>query len=100
MLTRVKISAEGLETCIGRIEDIRPPSEVPDIPDVMAGEIPRSILEEWGVTRIAMISYHNYPGQQVMFAALEIADKWYDLKQQELTLEVVGQYEWPHPLPV
>lgn len=98
-LTRVRISAEGLGACIGRIEDIRQPSELPDIPDLMGADVPRTVLEEWGVTRLAMISYHNYPGQQVMFAALEIEGKWYDLRRQELTLEVVGQYEWPQPQP-
>lgn len=95
--TRVRIAAEGLGGCIGRIEDIRTPGELPNLSDVLPDH-PRTVLEEWGVTRIAMISYYAYPEQQYLFCALEIAGKWYDLRRQELTLEVVGQYEWPRLL--
>src|SRR5262245_52574869 len=99
MFTRVKISVAGGRTAIGRIEDIRRPEDMPDIAGSGAptdGEFaPRSILKEWGVSRLAMISYDVWPGQTVMFAALEIGGAWYDLKRQELVLEVVGQYEWP-----
>jgi hypothetical protein len=93
--TRVRIAAEGLGGCIGRIEDIRTPAELPDIPDGMPAELPRSVFEEWGVSRIALISYYAFPEQQYLFCALEIKGRWYDLRRQELTLEVVGQYEWP-----
>lgn len=90
-LTRVKIMAEGIPAVIGRVEDIRPPAELPDV-DGMRAELPRSVLEEWGVTRLAMISYYAFPNSQVMFCALEIGGKWYDLHRKELALEVVGQY--------
>ncbi len=90
VLTRVRISAEGIPACIGRIEDIRPIAELPDT-DEMRADVPRSILAEWGVTRVAMISYYQFPEQQVMFAALELGGLWFDLQRKELMLEVVGQ---------
>ena len=67
VFTRVRISADGIPGCIGRIEDIRPIEELPDV-DEMRAELPRSILAEWGVSRLAMISYYMFPDQQVMFA--------------------------------
>lgn len=91
VFTRVLISAEGIPTVIGRIEDIRQPAELPDL-DEMRAALPRSILEEWGVSRVAMISYYQFPGSQVMFCALEIGGSWFDLKRRELSLEVVGQW--------
>jgi len=90
VFTRVRISADGIPGCIGRIEDIRPIAELPDA-DEMRAELPRSILTEWGVSRVAMISYYMFPDNQVMFAALEVEGQWYDLQRKELTLEVVGQ---------
>jgi hypothetical protein len=47
-------------------------------------------MREWGVTRVAMISYHANREQELMFAALEVDGEWYDLQRQHLTLEVVG----------
>ena len=77
--------------CIGRIEDIRPVAELPEVA-AMPVEMARSVLTEWGVTRVAMISYYTYPNCQLMFAALEIGGSWFDLSRQELGLEVVGQF--------
>jgi hypothetical protein len=90
LFTRVRISADGIGACSGRIEDIREVSELPDTP-LMPAELPRSILREWNVTRVALISFHAYPGQELIFGALEIGGRWYDLRRQELLLEVIGQ---------
>lgn len=95
-LTRVRISGPP-GVCIGRIEDIRPVAEMPDLPGfAVAGEFaPHEILREWGVTRHATISYRLDSGPEVVFGALEIAGKWFDLQRQHITLEVIGQYEFP-----
>ena len=92
--TRVRISVPGQGAAIGRVEDIRPPAEIPDLAGFATrGEFsPRAIMREWGVTRVAMIRYHVRPDQELMFAALEVVGgDWYDLQHQRLTLEVVGQ---------
>lgn len=92
-LTRVRISgAPGV--CVGRIENIRTPDEMPDRPGFdTAGEFaPRQIAIDWGVSRVALISFHPNPEQEAVFVAFEIAGEWYDLKRQPLTLEVIGQY--------
>jgi hypothetical protein len=91
-LTRVRISGPpGVR--VGRIEDIRPVAEMPELPGPWpdSGEFePHQIMRDWGVTRVAAISYDDF-----LFTALEIAGEWYDLKRQHLMLEVIGQYEWP-----
>jgi hypothetical protein len=91
--SKVRISAAGQGAAIGRVEDIRPPAEIPDLAGFSdRGEFaPRQIMLEWGVTRVAMISYHANGEQELMFAALEVDGEWYDLERQHLTLEVVGQ---------
>jgi hypothetical protein len=96
-LTRVRISAGGIDSCAGRVEDIRRPEDLPEIEGFdQAGEnAPVSILREWGVTRVAVISYEPDPNQQCVFTALEIAGEWYDMRRQKLTFEVIGQYQWP-----
>jgi hypothetical protein len=101
-LTRVRICAPGRGACIGRIEDIRTPDDLPDIPGAwpQTGEFsPRQIVRDWGVSRVAMISYEPTAGQELVFMALEVAGEWYDLHRQHLMLEVIGQYEWPQPQP-
>jgi len=90
--TRVRISAACQGAVIGRVEDIRPPAEMPDLAGFSdRGEFaPRQIMLDWGVTRVAMISYHANRELDLMFAALEVDGEWYDLQRQHLTLEVVG----------
>jgi hypothetical protein len=78
----------------GRIEEIRTPAELPTLPGMSADEA-REILAEWGVSRMAWITYHASPEQQYMFVALEIDGKWFDLHRQELELEIVGFYTCP-----
>ena len=91
--TKVRISAAGQGVALGRVEDIRPPAEMPDIAGFSdrCEFTPREIMREWGVTRVAMISYHASREHELMFAALEVDGEWYDLQRQHLTLEVVGQ---------
>jgi hypothetical protein len=90
--TKVRISAAGQGAAIGRVEDIRPPAEMPDLAgfSTQSEFVPREIMREWGVTRVAMISYHATRDQDLIFAALEVDGEWYDLQSQRLTLEVVG----------
>jgi hypothetical protein len=87
---RVKISSDGIGEAIGRIEDIRPPAEMPYLSGI---EHPRAVLEEWGVSRVAMISYYAAPSSQFVFMALEIGGEWWDLKRRKLSLEVVGRFD-------
>lgn len=90
---RVRISGKA-GIVIGRIEDLRTVDEMPDLPELglpVAGEwAPKNILRERGVERVAAISYHYTPHSEVMFWALAVGDKWYDLQGEELTLEIVG----------
>lgn len=90
--TKVRVSAAGQGPVIGRVEDIRPPAEVPDLAGFSdRGEFaPRQIMRVWGVTRVAMICYRANPELELMFAALAVDGEWYDLERQHLTIEVVG----------
>jgi len=91
---RVKISAEGIGSVVGRVEDICTPAAIPELPIVlpeMRDEVV-TVLAEWGVSRVAMISYYADAHVQYLFTALEIAGEWWDLKRQRLTLEVIGQF--------
>jgi hypothetical protein len=78
-------------TVLGRVEEIRPVAELPDLPEV-GWPAPKSILVEWGVARVAMITYHASPDQQFMFTALEIGGEWFDLQRQKLEIETVWGY--------
>jgi hypothetical protein len=90
---RVQITVEA-GTVIGRIEEVQTVDEMPDL----SGETglptvgpfaPKNIMREWGVTRVAAITYHTSSDQQLMFAALEIGGEWFDLKRQKLEIETV-----------
>jgi hypothetical protein len=89
---RVKITGAA-GTVIGRVEEVRPVAEMPDLPETglpVTGEFaPKNILVEFGVTRVAAITYHTSPEQQFMFAALEIGGEWFDLRKQKLEIETV-----------
>lgn len=91
---KVKISgAAGV--CYGRVEDVRPVAEMPDLAEFgfdTAGEFaPKSIMQEYGVSRVVSISYHTSPRAEFLFVALEIGGEWFDLKHQKLEIEVVGR---------
>ena len=91
---KVKISgAAGV--CYGRVEDVRPVAELPELAEFgfpTAGEFaPKSIMQEYGVSRVASISYHASPFGDLAFVALEISGEWFDLKHQKLEIEVVGR---------
>jgi hypothetical protein len=90
--SRVRVTgAPG--TVIGRIEEIRKVAELPDLPDAgvpMRGPYaPRSILQEIGAERVALISYKTSPDNELIFAALEIGGEWFDLNKQKLEIETV-----------
>ena len=93
--SRVQITGAA-GTVIGRVEEIRPVAELPDLPETglpVGGPFaPKNILVEWGVARVAMITYHASPDQQFMFAALEIGGEWFDLQHQKLEIETVWGY--------
>lgn len=88
--SQVSISAPGRGTTIGVIEDIRTRNEMPPLDgfDVTGEYAPHSILAEWKVSRVAVISYTMHSGLDVMFTALEIEGQWWDLKRQPLTITV------------
>jgi len=87
---RVRVTGAAGEV-LGRVEEIRPAAEVPDISgfDMEAG---RKAFAALGVSRVAFISYYVASNCGLMFAALEIDGKWFDLLHQELTIEVVGMF--------
>ena len=88
--TRVRITGREAEV-IGRIEMISAQDE-PTIPGFRDDEQTAAILREWGVTRIAYISYRIPDEQEVMFCALEVKGAWRDLDGKPLELEIVGQH--------
>ena len=92
---RIVISHPEQGSCIGKIEDIRTPDETPQIEGFApSGELnPQQIMREWGVTRVAVITYIQVPGKSLMFVALEIDGEWYDLQRQKLTIRRFG---WTH----
>jgi hypothetical protein len=92
-------------TVHARVEAIRKPEELPDLPELSAGPA-REVLEEIGVSRVAMLSYprprcdlpawaltQDQRDQRLIFAALECSGKWYDLAGQELAIEPIGAKE-------
>jgi hypothetical protein len=89
---RVKISAAAGRVVIGRVEEMRRPDELPHLPG-MSAEAARETLQEWGVSRVAIISYHTSPDSQFLFVALEVEGHWFDLKRNALEIEVIGSYE-------
>jgi len=93
---RVRISGEA-GTVVGRVEEIRPVEEMPEFAELgfpTAGEFaPKSIMREFGIERVASISYYATPNTQYLFTAFEIGGEWYDLKRNKLTLEVVGVFQ-------
>src|SRR4051812_10363571 len=63
--TRLRISAPGLGACIGRVEAIeRPAAGLPDYGLPGVAEAAHEILTEWGVSRVAAISYHASPAAE------------------------------------
>ena len=93
---RVRISGEA-GTVVGRVEEIRPVDDMPELPELgfaTAGEFaPKSIMQEFGIERVASISYNATPNAQYLFTAVEIAGEWFDLKRNKLTIEVVGVFQ-------
>jgi hypothetical protein len=93
---RVRISGEA-GTVIGRIEAMLPVDQLPELAELgfpTAGEFaPKSIMREFGIERVATISYHASPNAEFLFTAVEIGGEWYDLKRNKLTLEVVGAFQ-------
>jgi len=92
---RVRISGEA-GTVIGRVEDISTVDEMPEFAELgfaTAGEFaPRSIMREFGIERVAAISYHASPNAEYLFTAFEIGGEWYDLRRNRLAIEVVGVF--------
>ena len=93
---RVRITGEFVGTCVGRVEEVRPVAEMPELAELgfaPVGEFaPKSIMQEFGIERVASISYHATPTAQFLFTAVEIGGEWFDLKRQKLTIEVVGVF--------
>ena len=81
---------------VGRVEDVRPVEQMPEFADLgfeTGGEFaPKNILRAAGVDRVAAISYHTSPHNQLMFVALEIGGDWFDQYGQALAIEIVGVY--------
>lgn len=89
----IRISNPARGAVNGEIIDVRTPAELPSLSRKVWGKLQvaavRRILAEWRVTRCALVGY-RYGAKDVAFFALEINGRWYDLKRQELTLEVLA----------
>jgi len=88
---RVKISGND-GAVIGRIEELRRVSEVPEAAagDIFGIVVPRERLRQLGAEYVASISYSVSPGNQILFSAVEIGGEWFDLMGQKLEIEIVG----------
>jgi hypothetical protein len=73
----------------GRVEELRTPAELPELPDLSIGPV-RDVLAEIECTRVAILSYaYGREHTKLIFAALECDGQWYDLRNQELTIETL-----------
>jgi hypothetical protein len=88
---RVRIDGGDRGDVVGRVEEVRPVGELP-------AEV-RTALEEWGVSRIAAITYHSSPAAQLIVTAVEIEGEWFDLDRNPMHIEVVGSYACGNALP-
>lgn len=79
---------------VGIVEEIRTPEQLPYLtgPGMPALAEVTAILEERGVERLALISFED-AGVTKVFAALECAGAWYDLRGQPLRISVISKGE-------
>jgi hypothetical protein len=78
-------SASRGGTVLGKIEDIRSPEEIDQMPTLAPLEQldAARTLREWDIVRLAVLSYYIAPGRALMFLALESSDgKWWDIAHQ------------------
>lgn len=98
---RVQVRARA-GVVYGRVEAVSTTAALPDLAAAAPSMRPelegqheeaRAILEEWGVSRVAMISYAPAPGRpdRLIFAALEVDGQWFDMQHQPLTIAFVGR---------
>lgn len=84
--TAVRIRSRR-HTAIGEVLAILRPDQLPhlDIEHAPPAELVELILEDMGVTEIALIGY-RLDQRDVMFAALATPKGWYDLKLNRLEM--------------
>jgi hypothetical protein len=90
--SNMQVQVTVTHSLIGRIEEIQTVAEMRNLPEPGLPFAGNQTLLEWGVSRVAKITYRTSPDQQFMFAALEIGGEWFDLQRQKLELEVIGLY--------
>jgi hypothetical protein len=90
--TPVRVSGKR-GTIHATIQRIAHPDALPLLPDIPADLSKEfsQIMQEWGVTRVALIAYPAavYPepgGFDLMFAAIEVDGKWWDMQHQLLEI--------------
>jgi hypothetical protein len=80
-----RILIQGADSwSIGKIEETRTPDRLPYIEGAPPPAEVEQIMRDWNVQRIALISHHGY-----IFAALQTATGWRDLKGQPLQIEAL-----------
>lgn len=96
---RISVSAPGRGRCLGRVDAVLMPEELPrileaDLPSQVAGYADsaaavREILGELHITRVAWITY-TAADAELTFCALEVRGQdWRDLRGQALTIEAL-----------
>ena len=81
---RVRISgAAGVD--VGEVLDVTTPAKLPDLPELAAGPA-REVLEEWGVEYMAAIAHQLDRPVRLMFVALKISGRWFDLHGGEIEI--------------
>jgi hypothetical protein len=89
---RFKILGDRAGVVVGEVVDVRDVAALPLLPNTeLVSEIAKQILLDDGVHRIAFIAHAYFEHDSdkpilLMFAALEDAQGWRDLKGQRLTL--------------
>ncbi len=81
----VRLSISGRGEVIGRVEAVARPEDLPLITPFDLDTV-RSILHEWEVDLVAMVSY-PYGRQQLMVALLRTPAGWRDMQGQRITVE-------------
>lgn len=91
----------GMRIC--RVEAVTTPDGLPALAEDIPLERVQSILNEWKVQRVALISYAEPDSlSRKIFAALLIDNRWHDMHGQPLTLAAARgvsatrkEIDWP-----
>ena len=82
---RVRISNNAGIASYGKVLDVRPPNQLPDLKDDL-GVLAIQTMMEWYAVRVAIIQA-GFVGYELL--AFEVDGQWFDLHERELQIEVL-----------